>query len=124
MFWRTPSTLKIAKSSPPRHFQVSLTCLLCLLSYSDTEKHWLTFVLSRLLAAKESPSDILHFYKYWLLQRRGTLEGMGLLSASMLVLMIFYTFRYKIQETLFSVGYSTTNNISYKSYFRHNRCKN
>ena len=25
--------------------------------------------------------------------------------------------RYKIQETLFSVGYSTTNNISYKSYF-------
>ena len=25
--------------------------------------------------------------------------------------------RYKIQETLFSFGYSTTNNISYKSYF-------
>ena len=25
--------------------------------------------------------------------------------------------RYKIQETLFSVGYSATNNMSYKSYF-------
>ena len=31
--------------------------------------------------------------------------------------------RYKIQETLFFVGFCTTSNINYKSFFRHNKSK-